>query len=83
MRHRIIGLSLGAALAAAAQNAMACAACYGKSDSDLAHGMNWGIFALLLVVTFVLGGIASFFVYIARRAAAQGHPQSTQSTETR
>jgi hypothetical protein len=28
----------------------ACAACYGKSDSPLASGMNWGIFTLLGVI---------------------------------
>jgi len=49
---------------------LACAACYGKSDSALALGMNWGIFSLLAVVVFVLGGIAAFFVYLAKRAAA-------------
>jgi hypothetical protein len=32
--------------------------------------MNWGIFSLLAVVVFVLGCIAAFFVYLARRAAA-------------
>ena len=31
--------------------------------------MNWGIFSLLAVVIFVLGGIAAFFIYLARRAA--------------
>ena len=47
----------------------ACAACYGQSDSPMAHGLNWGIFSLLLVVALMLGGIASFFVYLARRSA--------------
>ena len=58
-----------ASLALAAPSAFACAACYGKSDSSLAEGMNWGILSLLSVVVFVLGGIASFFVYLAKRAA--------------
>jgi hypothetical protein len=49
---------------------LACAACYGRSDSNLARGMNWGIFSLLVVVVTVLGGIASFFVYIAKRSDA-------------
>ncbi len=57
------------AMLAAPQPLAACAVCYGKSDSDLARGMNWGILSLLAVVVFVLGGIASFFVYLARRAA--------------
>ena len=48
----------------------ACAACFGKSDSKLAVGMNWGIFSLLVVVVGVLGAIATFFLYLAKRAAA-------------
>jgi ascorbate-specific PTS system EIIC-type component UlaA len=50
--------------------AMACAACFGQSDSAMARGFNWGIFSLLAVVVMVLGTIAGFFVYLARRAAA-------------
>ena len=33
---------------------LACAACYGKSDSALAQGMNWGILSLLAVVGYIL-----------------------------
>jgi hypothetical protein len=47
----------------------ACAACYGQSDSPMAKGMNWGIFSLLAVIVGVLGGVAAFFVYLARRSA--------------
>jgi hypothetical protein len=50
--------------------ALACAACYGQSDSPLAKGMSWGILSLLVVVVGVLGSIAAFFVYLARRSAA-------------
>ncbi len=50
----------------AAHSAPACAACYGASDSPLAQGMNWGIFSLLAVVVCVLGGIASFFIFLAK-----------------
>jgi hypothetical protein len=57
------------ALAAAPQSALACATCFGKSDSDLAKAMNWGIVSLLAVVVVVLGGFAAFFVYLARRSA--------------
>ena len=65
-------LLLAAALAATTtpQSMRACAACFGQSDSPLAKGMNWGIFSLLLVVVSVLGGIAAFFIYLARRSAA-------------
>jgi hypothetical protein len=53
-----------------APSVLACAACYGKSDSKLAEGMNWGIFSLLGMVVFVLASIASFFVFLAWKAAA-------------
>ena len=49
---------------------VACAACYGQSDSPMAQGMNWAIFSLLAVVAVVLGGVAAFFVYLGRRSAA-------------
>jgi hypothetical protein len=55
----------------------ACAACFGKSDSNMAQGMNMGIFALLLVITSVLCGIAGFFVYVARRSAQLENPAAT------
>lgn len=48
---------------------LACAACFGKSDSPLALGVNWGIFSLLAVVVCVLGGISAFFIFLAKRAA--------------
>ncbi len=57
------------AMATAPQPVLACATCFGKSDSDLAKAMNWGILSLLAVVVFILGGIAAFFIYLARRAA--------------
>ncbi len=51
-------------------SALACATCFGASDSALAKGMNFGILSLLIVVVGVLSGIASFFVYLARRSAS-------------
>lgn len=45
----------------------ACTACFGKTDSNMAKGMNVGIFALLLVITSVLCGVAGFFVFLAKR----------------
>jgi hypothetical protein len=48
---------------------LACAACFGQSDSPMAHGLNWGIASLLGVVVPVLGGIAAFFIFIANKAA--------------
>jgi hypothetical protein len=58
------------ALALSPSSLLACAACYGQSDSPMAQGMNWGIFSLLGVIGLVLGGVATFFIYLARRSAA-------------
>jgi hypothetical protein len=49
---------------------LACAACYGQSDSPMAQGMNWGIFSLLAVIVSVLGGITGFFIFLARKSAS-------------
>jgi len=61
-------------LLVSALDASACAVCFGSSDSKLAQGMNAGIFTLLGVVGGVLFGIAGFFFYIVRRAAANPLP---------
>ena len=61
-------LVLGPALAP--RPLLACAACFGKSDSPLAQGMNMGILSLLVVVVSVLGGIAAFFVFLVKKSAA-------------
>jgi hypothetical protein len=58
---------------------LACAACYGASDAPMARGMNWGIFSLLGVVTMVLGGIATFFVFIGKKSAAASNVPETDS----
>jgi hypothetical protein len=49
---------------------LACAACYGQSDSAMAAGMNWGIASLLGMIVLVLGGVAGFFVFLALRTSA-------------
>ena len=61
------------------QSASACAACAGKTDSDLAKGMNWGIFTLLFVVLFVLSGFAAFFVYLVKKSAAHAAMMSAET----
>ena len=69
-------MRLAAAIAAAAlapSPLFACAACYGKSDSALAQGMNWGIFTLLGVVLTVLTCILVFFVHIIRKEEKAAH----------
>ena len=66
----VVFLCAGIVSIAVQPAAQGCAACFGKSDSDMAKGMNMGIFALLVVITTVLGGTATFFICLARRAAA-------------
>jgi len=64
--------------------AFACSACFGKSDSAMAQGMNWGIFSLLGIIVSVLGSVAVFFVYLGKRSAAlqaSGHSAPTASPE--
>jgi hypothetical protein len=62
-------------------SARACAACFGKSDSAMAQGMNAGILALLGVIGLVLVGAASFFVFLARQAAVSARKeQNSPST---
>ena len=46
---------------------MACAVCFGASDSPLAQGTNMGIFFMLGVTGFMLAAFAAFFVYLIRR----------------
>jgi len=59
-----------AILLASSSNLLACAACVGgKTDNNLAQGMNAGIFALLGVIVFVLIGVASVGFYLVRRAS--------------
>jgi hypothetical protein len=71
MRMRSFGCLLMAAIFAVMSepSVLACAACFGKSDSNMAKGMNMGIFALLLVITTVLCGVAGFFVFLAKRSS--------------
>ena len=57
----------------------ACTACFGKSDSNMAKGMNMGIAALLLVITCVLCGVAGFFVFLAKRNAQLNDADFTHS----
>ena len=66
---------------------MACATCYGQSDSKLAEGMNWGILTLMVVVYGVLMGIAGFFGYIIYRShrlslAAEAQESAQETSES-
>jgi hypothetical protein len=42
----------------------------------MAKGMNAGILALLTVIGTVLAGAASFFVFLARRAASSARQET-------
>jgi hypothetical protein len=67
-------------LLAAPRAALACPVCFGNSDSPMAIAMNMGIIVMLVVVAGVLGGFASFFIYLMRRAkrvAEQTDPGET------
>ena len=71
MNHRPgkpLWLGTGFVLAAKA-SALACATCYGASDSPLAQGMNWGIVTLLGVIGSVLAGVVAFFVHVGAKSA--------------
>jgi hypothetical protein len=78
--RRILFLLTAAVLAWHPQAALACAACFGKSDSALAQGMNMGILALLGVIGTVLMSVAGFFIYLARRSAQTAAPPVTAET---
>ena len=80
-RKILFNLAAPALVLASAPAALACAACFGKSDSKLAEGMNWGIASLLIVVVGVLGGVAAFFIFLAKKSAAfAASPNSTPSS---
>lgn len=53
---------------AAPRAALACPVCFGQSDAPMAIATNAGIWLMLGVVAVMLGGFASFFVYLIRRA---------------
>ena len=55
-------------LLAAPRAALACPVCFGDSNSPMAMATNMGIIAMLVVVAGMLGGFASFFIYLKRRA---------------
>jgi heme/copper-type cytochrome/quinol oxidase subunit 2 len=63
-------------LLASPTSVLGCAACFGKSDSPMAYGMNAGIMTLLVFIGTLLGLVTSFFVFIARRAARLAEAES-------
>ena len=82
---RLARVGVGLMLTASFNAVHACSVCYGKSDSVLAKGLHWGVISLLAVVLSVLGGIAAFFIYLAKRSAAVAGgamPVSESAAET-
>ncbi|MEO6182599.1 MAG: hypothetical protein ABIP71_05785 [Verrucomicrobiota bacterium] len=81
----IVSIFIGALLKMSTPSAMACAACFGASDSAMAKGMNWGIFSLLAVIVCMLSGIAGFFVFLAKKSAqvASAAPSEQPPSETK
>lgn len=74
--------ALALAMALLPRSAAACAACFGRSDSTMAQGMNMGIITLLIVIVSVLLSIALFFVYILRRGSRLAQTANAGAGET-
>lgn len=47
---------------------LACATCFGASDSLMAKGMNAGILFLMGIVTAVLCSILAFMIYLIKKS---------------
>jgi hypothetical protein len=60
--------------------AFACSVCLGESDDLQAKSLKWGVLSLLAVVVVVLGGLAAFFVHVARRSAMVAAEDSLAAT---
>jgi hypothetical protein len=68
---QLLPVMLSAAFVAASESsALACAACFGQSDSTMARSLNASIFTLMGFIGVVLIGATSFFVFLSKRAAA-------------
>ena len=79
--HFILGL-IAVAAVSLPTGAHACAACFGRSDSRLAQGMNMGILVLLFFIVSMLVMISMFFVFLGRRASQHPLPGHSDQTAT-
>ena len=76
IRRLLTAAIAGMLVGAAPRAALACAVCFGQSDSPVAWAVNMGVFVMLGFVAAVLSGFAAFMVYLARRARRfQSTPQ--------
>ena len=82
MRKLLVPVVLIGLVAAAPREVLACAVCFGQSDSPMAVGANMGIFIMLGVTGAVLTGFASFFIYLARRARLFAESPETRAPQT-
>jgi len=83
MKRIVSSAILSAVLTLAiAPGAMACSACFGQNDSAMARSLNASIFTLMGVIGTVLFGAASFFVFLARRAAATAQAEATADSSS-
>jgi len=76
-RFKILVSAAVMAWLASPASLLACAACFGKSDSNMARSLNAGIFSLMAIIGTVLIGAASFFVFLSRKAAATVQAEQT------
>jgi len=74
-RFGFISILAFAGLLLCSPAALACAACFGQSDSNMARSLNASIFTLMGFIGVVLAGAASFFVFLAKKAAAAARSQ--------
>lgn len=54
----------------ASPGVMACAVCFGRTDSPLGKGLHWGVLALLGFVFVTLAAFGAFAVFLVRRSMA-------------
>jgi len=79
-----IGLLI-AALAFVANDAMACAVCFGDPNSPLTHGARVAVWFMVGVIAFVLSGIIAVAIFWYRRSrlldvqATLQPPEQTQA----
>ena len=78
MKQLLPVLLSGMFIMASESPALACAACFGQSDSTMARSLNASIFTLMGFIGVVLIGAASFFVFLSKRAAASRTEQTAK-----
>ena len=67
-RGLVISATVVVALALMGSDAVACAACFGDPDSNMAKGVVWGVLVLVGIVGFVLAGVAGVSVFWMQRS---------------